>query len=79
MPDIVKIIEAIDSYLKKNKLKYVNPVDANNELSLQGLLSDSVSRPGNPLRKLLRDGKIPHAYQVGGKGSHWIIPLSKSK
>jgi (p)ppGpp synthase/HD superfamily hydrolase len=32
-----------------------------------------------PLRRLLREGQIPHAYQVRGKGSEWRIPHSRRK
>lgn len=70
------IIQALDQYLiNQNKLS-VNAVEANEYLAKKGLLRDSTSRPGAPLRKLLRDGLIPHAYQDGVK---WVIPNSNQK
>ncbi|TVR36942.1 MAG: hypothetical protein EA392_13950 [Cryomorphaceae bacterium] len=71
-----RIIECIDKHLDKNNLDSINPVVAGALLDRAGLLSDSSHRPGLPLRNLLRDGMIPHAYQPGGKGSGWVIPHS---
>lgn len=49
----------------------VTAVEAAAELDRQGLLGDSANRRGLPLRRLLRDGKINHAYQEGGR--FWFI------
>lgn len=76
--DIKKIIECIDEHLTKNNLASIGPVEAAELLERNNLLSDSKDRPGKPLRDLLRKGKLPHAYQVGGKGSSWVIPLSNT-
>jgi len=54
----------------------VGPVEANAVLEQAGILDDRAPRPGRPLRVLLREGHIPHAYQVGGKNTVWIIPHS---
>lgn len=70
------IIECIDRYLEKNNLPYINPVEAGALLARAGILADSSLRPGLPLRNYLRKGKIPHAYQLNGKGSGWVIPHS---
>lgn len=75
MTNISQIIECIDKYLIRNNQIDITPVDANKILAQAGLLSDSKDRPGSPLRKLLRDGKIPHADQIGDK---WRIPHSKN-
>lgn len=72
------IIECLDNYMTRKGLKSINAIEANAVLSKAGLLADSKERPGKPLRDLLRKGKLPHAYQTGGKGSSWIIPLSKA-
>ena len=72
------IIECLDNYMTRKGLKSINAIEANAVLSKAGLLADSKERPGKPLRDLLRKGKLPHAYQTGGKGSAWIIPLSKT-
>ncbi len=75
MTNITQIIKYIDEYLIRNNQTNITPVHANKILAQAGLLSDSKDRPGLPLRKLLRDGKILHAYQIGNK---WHIPHSKS-
>lgn len=45
----------------------VTAVDAARELDRRGLLRDSPSRPGKPLRDLLRAGQVPGAYQEAGR------------
>ena len=78
--NITAIISHIDNYLEAKAELNIAPIEANVILSKAGLLTDSKFRPGLPLRNLLRAGKIPHAYQIGGKGSAWVIPhSSKSK
>ncbi len=49
----------------------VAAVEAAHELSRLGLLRDSPTRPGLPLRNLLREGKIDHAYQEARR--RWFI------
>lgn len=78
MADIRKIIEAIDSEIVATGRKSLTPPEANAMLERKGLLKDRRQRPGLPLRRLLREGKIPHAFQVGGKGARWRIPHSES-
>ncbi|HZW40297.1 MAG TPA: hypothetical protein VFF33_13445 [Ignavibacteriaceae bacterium] len=70
MSNIEKIIAAIDQYLEKNNKEYMTAVAANAYLDKIGLLKDSSTKPGLPLRK------IPHAYQVG---VNWRIPHSGNK
>ncbi len=78
--EIAKIIEFIDGILTKRGIDYIRPVEANKLLDEAKLLNDREGKwSGLPLRKLLRDGKIPHAFQTGGKYSPWHIPLSKAK
>lgn len=77
MSDIDKIVKAIDDYLEKNNMISVNPVEANEFLEKAGVLADSKSRKGLPLRRILRNGLIPYAYQPGGKNTEWVIPHSK--
>lgn len=76
MADIQAIIRSIDTYLNKVGRDSIGPVEANQILQEMGLLNDSITRPGLPLRRILRNGEIPHAYQPAGKGTEWIIPLS---
>ena len=67
------IIACIDNYLETTNQQIVTPVEANKELERCGLLSDSKERPGLPLRRLLREDQIPHAYKEDGR---WYIPHS---
>lgn len=72
--NIPRIIETIDRYLEIHHKAVCDPVEANEYLERMGVLRDSNSRKGKPLREILRDGLIPHAYQ-GSKGG-WSIPHS---
>ena len=76
MANIDLIIKKIDEYLEKNNLKEVKAVEAAEYLDKIGVLKDSKSRPGLPLRELLRDGLIPSAeYRIkpGNKRGFWFI------
>lgn len=77
--DIKAIINCLDTYLTRTGRPSIDPVEANAVLAKAGLLSDSKDRPGKPLRNLLRDGQLPHAFQSGGKGSSWTIPHSSKQ
>jgi hypothetical protein len=70
------ITKFLDDYLSRTGRKSIDPVEANALLAKAGILGDSKDRPGKPLRELLRKGHFPHAFQSGGKGSSWTIPLS---
>lgn len=74
MIDIEKIILAIDEFLNKKNQKVTTPIEINSHLEEKGILKNSVTRPGKPIREILTKGLIPHAYQVGVK---WYIPHSK--
>lgn len=74
MADIEKIIKAIDEFLERKHQKTTTPVEINEYLETKGLLNDSTSRPGLPIRNILRKGQIPHAYQIG---VNWQIPHSE--
>lgn len=75
-PTMKEIMEFLENYMVKNHINQIGAVEANALLSRAGLLRDSKSRPGAPLRNLLRQGKIPYAYQNGGV---WIIPRNSTK
>jgi hypothetical protein len=73
------IINSIDETLEKSGNSYITAVDAAKILDRKGILKDSETRPGKPLREILRAGLIPHAFQ---EGVFWRIPhsgLSKKK
>lgn len=73
MTDIKAIIRALDDYMAKEGKDSIAPPEANQCLARKRLLSDSKSRAGLPLRRLLRANKLPHAYKVG---RYWVIPRS---
>jgi hypothetical protein len=54
----------------------ISAVDAAQELNRMGLLVDSRSRPGKPLRDMLRAGQIEHAYQENG--FRWFIRCGRA-
>lgn len=74
--DIQSIIVCIDQYLEKENLSEVSPPDVSGYLDQMGVLTDSDTRRGKPLRELLRAKKIPHAYQIGNR---WVISHSNRK
>mgnify|MGYP000492331092 CR=1 FL=1 len=76
MSEIQKIIKFLDDTIEKRGITHLSPVEGNKILDEAGLLNDSSDRPGLPLRRLLRSGRIPYAYQLGGKNSPWFIPQS---
>lgn len=73
MTDQHEIIRFIDDYLRKHDLEGLAVADAARLLNEAGLLPDDGQNPGEPLRKLLRDGEIPHARKEQGR---WFIPGS---
>lgn len=77
--NIRRIISHLDNYLTRTGQTSIDPIVANEVLAKAGLLSDNKDRPGKPLRILLRDGHLPHAFQSGGKGSSWTIPHSSKR
>lgn len=75
MSDTQKIIEFLDRYIEMNHITELRAVQAAEILDKADILTDSKTKPGLPLRKKLRNGDIPHAYQLG---VHWFIPHSNS-
>lgn len=71
MADINRIIALIDKYLETRGLNRAEANEISIYLEKNGVLSHSTK--GQPLRKLLREGKIPNAEQPGGKGTAWYI------
>lgn len=68
-------IEEINNHIQNNlvleNLEKVSAVDAAKWLDVVGLLPDSKSRPGKPLRSRLRGGSIVGAYQQAN--NRWFI------
>lgn len=77
MADINRIIALIDKYLETTGLNRVEANEISIYLEKNGALSHSTK--GQPLRKLLREGKIPNAEQPGGKGTAWYIRHSNRR
>ncbi len=73
--NISAIIQTIDEYLEKNHLRSCTPVEITPILEKKGLVPTNSERPGLPLRKILRDKLLPHAYQ---NGRFWHIPHSEN-
>lgn len=71
MADINRITALIDKYLETTGLNRVEANEVSKYLDRNGALSYSTK--GQPLRKLLREGKISNAEQPGGKGTSWYI------
>jgi len=63
MTEIDRIIYEIDEFLETRNQKTTTPVEINTYLERKGILKDSPTRPGKPIREILRRGEIPHAYQ----------------
>lgn len=76
MADINRIIYLIDEYLESTGLNRVEANEISVYLEKNGALSHSTK--GQPLRKLLREGRIPNAEQPGGKGTSWYIGHSNN-
>ncbi|MDE6342290.1 MAG: DNA-deoxyinosine glycosylase [Muribaculaceae bacterium] len=71
MADINRINTLIDNYFASTGLSRAKANEISHYLEKNGALSHS--KKGQPLRKLLREGKIPNAEQPGGKGKSWYI------
>lgn len=77
MANVDRIIACIDHHLDQTGLDAITATEAAQVLDTAGLLRDSRHRPGLPLRRLLRDRQIPHAYQdPPGPYGRWKIPHS---
>lgn len=74
MPDIDKINAFLQKELIQRRQIEVTAVEAARWLNKAGLLNDSSSRPGLPLRKLLRAKKILGQVQIPNrKHGRWFI------
>jgi len=70
MADVERVNKFLKDYLRRTKRCELTAVEANQLLDEAGILGDSRNRPGLPLRRLLRAGKICCA---GKKGRFWFI------
>jgi hypothetical protein len=76
----VELRAFLDDELRERNLDEIPAVDAAAWLDAAGLLVDSSSRPGLPLRKLLRAGLLPHVYQRPARpNGRWFIMRSPER
>jgi hypothetical protein len=68
---IAQIGAALQQFASAAPDRRLTAVEAAGELDRMGLLVDSRSRPGKPLRDMLRAGQIEHAHQENG--GRWFI------
>jgi len=66
-----EINRCIQQKLAEEKLEKVSAVDAAKWLDREDLLTDNQSRPGLPLRKMLRQGLIENSHQQAN--NRWFI------
>ncbi len=75
--NIAQINAALDALARGRPDGETDAVSGGAELERLGLLTDSASRPGKPLRDLLRAGLIVGAYQDGSR--RWHIPYTRRR
>ena len=51
--NIKQLQHCLDDYLERHGKHVIDEIEANSELSRQGLMEDDPSQPGRPLRELL--------------------------
>lgn len=73
MANLFRINDHIQQTLKKKNMKEVTAVEAAEWLDRAGILKDSDTRKGLPLRDLLRGGKIRGQRQEANR--RWFIDL----
>jgi excisionase family DNA binding protein len=77
MTSLAYLNNFIQKHLVENNIDELSAVDLAKVLDENGLLKDSKSRPGLPLRRLLRSNRIIGNYQYPNK--RWVIRQSKSE
>ncbi len=70
---VIQVNNFIQTFLREHSLSSITPVEIARELENAGILKDSKSRPGLPLRNLIRSGSIEGAWQDGSR--RWHIEL----
>jgi hypothetical protein len=73
---LADINRALRTIVCRRPDREIAAVEAARELDRLGLLRDSSSRPGKPLRDLLRAGRIENARQDGGRWWYIQCPVS---
>lgn len=73
-----RIINALDEYMLKTGKESLSAIEAAAVLDKNEILKEQKIK-GYNLRKKLRNGEIPHAYQMKGKHSKWVIPISPQR
>ena len=72
---VIRVNNFIQTYLRDHNLPSITPVEIARELDDASVLNDSKSRPGLPLRNLIRHGSIEGAWQ--DESRRWHIDMDK--
>ena len=67
---VIRVNNYIQAYLEDNGLASITPVEIARKLDSDGILFDSPSRPGLPLRNLIREDRIEGAWQDESRRWH---------
>ena len=67
---VILVNNFIQTFLREHGLSSTTPVEISGELENADILKDSQSRPGLPLRNLIRSGSIEGAWQDGSRRWH---------
>lgn len=77
---IENALRGLEQYFAEHPdVEWVGAVEANEYLERKGFYRDYPKRAGLPLRKLLRDGKIPGAEKVGARWRIHRLGLNDKK
>ncbi len=77
MASPAEINRFLSQKLTEENLEEIDAISAGQWLNDEGLLKDSLQRPGLPLRKLLRAGKINGSFQYPNR--RWVIRQSNKE
>ncbi|MCG3176774.1 MAG: hypothetical protein MOGMAGMI_01738 [Candidatus Omnitrophica bacterium] len=78
-PEIRRIIATLDAELERHHRAFFTPYEAAKLLARHGLTTVTPSDHGWTVRNLIKLGHLPHAYQLAGPHSHWVIPHSAAR
>lgn len=77
--EVQRIIATLDRELERLHKSFFTPYEAAELLARTGLTTVTPSDHGWTVRNLIKKGAFPHAYQLAGAHSHWVIPHSAAR
>lgn len=77
--EVQRIIATLDQELERLHKSFFTPYEAAELLARRGLTTVTPSDHGWTVRNLIKKGAFPHAYQLAGAHSHWVIPHSAAR